>query len=91
MNDLNDRYGKNFTIRFTTQEREEMDRYSKKMRIRPSTLIRNALNCYYEKIRGDEEIEKIDSTKFDDLPLLVGEVTTRYGRERLAERFKNKE
>jgi len=84
---LVDRYGKNFTIRFTTEERDKLDQYSKMHRMKPTSFIRDALNFFYEKLEGDEEIKKIESTDYLKLALLINEINTPYGRARLQHRL----
>ena len=86
-NVLADRYCRNFTFRLTTDQRQKLIEYSQKLKIKPTKFIREALNFYYERLDGDEEIKRVNSMELDQLPLLINDLHTSYGYERLKQRF----
>lgn len=87
MEDTVDKYGKNFTIRFTNDEKDKLVRRAKKDKMRRSTLIRRALELYYESKKEEDEIETIKGTPFKNLPLLITIITTEGGKNLLQERL----
>lgn len=85
--DLRDRYGKNFTIRFTTEEKKDLEEHAERDRIKPTTLIRRALDLYYKEKKADIEVQLVHETLMKDLPLLITIVVTERGKKALQDRM----
>lgn len=80
-------YGKNFTIRFTDEQKRKLDRYSKLLKVRPTTLIRRALSLFYESHIADEEVTLVRNTHSTNLFQLITKLKTEKGRKELQKRI----
>jgi predicted DNA-binding protein len=78
----------NYSLRMELTMRTELETQSNKQGLSSATLVRKAISEFLYNLKVEEEIDLLNKSELDDLPLLINNLETEEGNEELRRRFR---